>query len=515
QSQAFSNDGRLNATTFSAPTVNQKLGATFAWDFMNRLNTRTSTAEDRYWNYAYDAVGQVTRYGGYTNPAENCIGTNCRVTKIREELYSYDAAGNRTDRGAVLRTGSNRYTQFGGYTFEYDVEGNVTRKYKTGYDQRLTWNALGQLTSVTTNGVTISYGYDGLGRRVRRTENGQPRYFLYNGDDLLMEMTATGDPMRTYTYWGGVDNPHSVRVTTGGVNATYYYVTEHPGHVSGLLNEAGAVVAEYRYTPWGEIESATDPTGQPLRFMSREIDTATQLYYVRARWYDQTMARFLSEDPIGLGGGMNTYAYAGNDPVNRTDPSGLKPGGCPGPECLEPIVWYYCDWFIFDSVCLNRNPFDHNELQSEWLQYMVDESAKTTGPPALRARAERREAAAAAAARAARCTDAYYSLLINIGSDVIAFSLGGMVAKFGGALIGGTIKYMDGKIAEGIGHALVEEEGVHIVVETFDYSMRAMEGSHEAHHQGDKNYTLWELGKDLLPVVNSLEALGAWREACR
>jgi RHS repeat-associated protein len=322
QSHSIHNDGRLAALTFSAPAVNQKLGATFAWDFLDRLNTRTTIAEDKYWNYAYDAGGQVTRYGGYTNPPETCTGINCRVTVIREELYTYDTSGNRSDRGAVFTAGTNRVIQFGGFTLEYDLDGNVTRKYKAGHDQRFTWNALGQLTGVTTNGATVSYGYDGLGRRVRRTENGQSRYFLYDGDDLLLESDANGEPLRLYTHWPGVDNPHSVRMANG---TTYYYVTERPGHVTGLLNEAGAVAAEYRYTAWGEIESSSDPTGQPLRFMSRELDAATGLYYVRARWYDQAMGRFVSQDPIGLGGGMNPYEYADNDPVNQRDPSGLTP----------------------------------------------------------------------------------------------------------------------------------------------------------------------------------------------
>ena len=58
--------------------------------------------------------------------------------------------------------------------------------------------------------------------------------------------------------------------------------------------------------------------------MAREIDAATGLYYVRARWYDPTLERFVSEDPIGLAGGINPYAYVENDPVNHTDPSGLK-----------------------------------------------------------------------------------------------------------------------------------------------------------------------------------------------
>ncbi|HEX2209905.1 MAG TPA: RHS repeat-associated core domain-containing protein [Longimicrobium sp.] len=93
---------------------------------------------------------------------------------------------------------------------------------------------------------------------------------------------------------------------------------------------------------------ASESTHNLLRFAARELDALTGMYYVRARWYDPFLGRFLSEDPIGLAGGNNQYAYALNDPVNLSDPSGLDhrcndsfvsggttvivsyPGGCDG-----------------------------------------------------------------------------------------------------------------------------------------------------------------------------------------
>jgi RHS repeat-associated protein len=64
---------------------------------------------------------------------------------------------------------------------------------------------------------------------------------------------------------------------------------------------------------------------QPLRYMAREFDDVSGLYYVRARWYDPAQGRFVSEDPIGLAGGINMYSYVGNSPTNFRDPSGLAP----------------------------------------------------------------------------------------------------------------------------------------------------------------------------------------------
>ena len=145
---------------------------------------------------------------------------------------------------------------------------------------------------------------------------------LYDGDDLMMELDGAGNPVREYTYYPGVDQPHSVRIA----GQTYYYVTDQPGSVTGLFNAANGVVNEYRYTPWGETEAGTVATvEQPLGYMAREWDDVAGMYQVRARWYDPRQGRFVSEDPIGLSGGLNPYVYANNSPTNLTDPYGLCP----------------------------------------------------------------------------------------------------------------------------------------------------------------------------------------------
>ena len=102
----------------------------------------------------------------------------------------------------------------------------------------------------------------------------------------------------------------------------------------GLFHQNGHVTQRYSYGPFGEPQGASGSTGNPLRFAARELDATTGLYYVRARWYDPAQGRFISEDPIGLAGGINNYAYALNDPVNLSDPTGL----CPPSICLPPVV---------------------------------------------------------------------------------------------------------------------------------------------------------------------------------
>jgi len=317
---------------WSVVALDSKLGARYHWGPLDELLARDDAAELSQRRYGYDAMGQLTSSAGYIKMEGDLVCedpmqlSTChrpsQWVRTDSTAYAYDAVGNRANAGATLQPSSNRYQTFRGYTFEYDAEGNLTRKSNASYNQTLTWNTLGQLASVSTNGVTVAYGYNGFGQRVRRTTGGSSTYSVYDGDDLLMEISGSGALIREYAHYPGIDQPHSMKDASGNV---YYYAMELPGHVKGLFNAANQVVNEYSYDPWGEMAAVTENVQQPLRYMARELDPITGLYYVRNRWYDPVTNRFVSEDPIGLEGGINTYAYVGNDPVNQRDPLGLDP----------------------------------------------------------------------------------------------------------------------------------------------------------------------------------------------
>ncbi|HET7461048.1 MAG TPA: RHS repeat-associated core domain-containing protein [Longimicrobium sp.] len=306
-------------------------GQRFTEDFYPyNLGTRVTS-------YTYDRAGRLTRadVNDYYDSDGTCGTTDPNVGKcmpssaggipygVEQRNYAWDAVGNPVANGTtVLVENGNRLTRTSPFNLEYDADGNLTRKYRTDqftYDQRLYWNALGQLDSVRTNGTTVGYGYNGLGQRIRAGA----KQFLYDGDDLLLEMNTPGVPDHLYTYYPGVDNPHSVRMGNGPI---YYYTTDFPGNVVALINKNRQVVARYTYDDFGHSTAPVDSTGgQPLRYAGRELDSATGLYYVRARWYDPDLGRFVSEDPVGLEGGLNLYAYVDDNPVNGRDPSGLDP----------------------------------------------------------------------------------------------------------------------------------------------------------------------------------------------
>jgi RHS repeat-associated protein len=104
------------------------------------------------------------------------------------------------------------------------------------------------------------------------------------------------------------------------------------GNAIGVLNSAGGVIERRTYDLWGAISSDSGALGDSAfvgwKGLLWEGDS-TRLYYAQNRWYDPNTGRFVSEDPIGIAGGLNAYVFAGDDPVNGSDPSGLF-GGCGG-----------------------------------------------------------------------------------------------------------------------------------------------------------------------------------------
>jgi RHS repeat-associated protein len=141
------------------------------------------------------------------------------------------------------------------------------------------------------------------------------REYVYSGDHLVLEVDGHGRDLAEYVYYPGVDAPHSVRRRDAAGNwRTYYYLTEAPGHVVGLIDETGQVVREYAYTPFGEMTETTPagvaPVENPLTYTAREWDAEVGLYSYRARYYDPVLQRFISEDPIGLAGRLNPYSFS-------------------------------------------------------------------------------------------------------------------------------------------------------------------------------------------------------------
>ncbi len=190
--------------------------------------------------------------------------------------------------------------------------------------------------------------------------------YVYDREDILFELDASGNIITEYLHGPGIDEP--IAMIRGG--QTYYYHADVLGSIIAITNSAGQVVQRYEYDSFGNITYQQDPNFiQPYTYTGREYDEESGLYYYRARYYDPKIGRFISEDPIGLAGGdINYFSYVGNNPVNEIDPMGLmsntvcKAGcgifgalcvlSCPASGPLAPICISTC--IIATDICVRN-----------------------------------------------------------------------------------------------------------------------------------------------------------------
>ena len=243
-----------------------------------------------------------------------------------------DAAGNvgRATNVVVVRVATAA-------SYAYNTAGCLTNiSYSDGTGGMgvgLTWNGQYQLTATTTNGIAAEqYGYDALGRRIWTDNGGVTTYSVYDGAQVVADVDASGALLRSYTWGPGIDNLLALTVHTGAMARTYYAIKDHLGSVHTLVDASGNIAEQYRFDAWGRT-TVYDGVGQPLAqsaignryvWQGREISWVTGLYYFRARWYDPVWGRWLSNDPIGISGGLNQYVFCANNPVNFTDPFGQR-----------------------------------------------------------------------------------------------------------------------------------------------------------------------------------------------
>ena len=166
--------------------------------------------------------------------------------------------------------------------------------------------------------------------------------YYYDGDTLIYERRSyNGDnqsTLFTIEYLYGVNGIVGFKLDDGTTQTTYYYVKNIMGDVLGVVDASGTLVAEYRYDAYGNPVMILDGNGNdvsnnyahianinPIRYRGYYYDIESGFYYLNSRYYDPEIGRFINADSqLGTGGinGMNLFAYCGNNPVIRKDPSG-------------------------------------------------------------------------------------------------------------------------------------------------------------------------------------------------
>ena len=243
---------------------------------------------------------------------------------VPDEVFEYDRVGNRTawegsPPDSVEYDAGMQLLSDGTYDYTYDEEGRLTerRNRSSGAVTRYQWSSAGKLTSITAPGGAVSsYRYDALGRRVEVNESGTVRRFTYSGSNLHNEFDAANTLHATYVTGVFPDTVYEI-VREG---TAYYPLLDGIGSVTALTNSTGSVVGRVRYSAFGRphVSGASD---DGFTFTGHQYDSATGLVYARNRYYDPTVGRFISQDPLLA---INPYSYCINAPLEYTDPSGRQ-----------------------------------------------------------------------------------------------------------------------------------------------------------------------------------------------
>ncbi|MCX5698906.1 MAG: hypothetical protein NTX01_04335, partial [Candidatus Omnitrophica bacterium] len=274
-------------------------------------------------NYTYDAANQLK-----TEVKKNSAGTI-----LYAYTYTYDAVKNRL---SMLKDGVttaytyntlNQLTQAGSTSYTYDFNGNQIKSTISASTTTYTYDLENRLTKIAYPGATpaSTFTYDADGRKVKSTEGAILTNYLFDGQLPILERNSSNLTQVTYTRAlgapGGIGG--MISQARAGVTTWFHNIHNGPTNVSHLTNSTGAVVQKYAFDAFGNITTQAGSTTNNYRFQTKELHPQSGLVYFGSRWYNPTIGRWMSPDPLGMVDGPNVYCYLSNNPINDIDPWGL------------------------------------------------------------------------------------------------------------------------------------------------------------------------------------------------
>ena len=293
-------------------------------------------------SYGYDRNSNVTSLT-YKNGGGTTLGNL---------TYGYDGDDQRVSvGGSYARTNlpsaqsfsynpDNSLKTLGSFTVTNDNSGNITCMSSTSGCPQFAFDERGHLAQVQTQpSFYTDYSYDALGRRYEMNVTGlAATTYQYDGLNAA-ETWLNGISSLPTTYQDGLGLDELFNSSGNSLNDSF--LRDGLNSTIALTNASGSVIDQTTYDPYGATNDSAPTQASPFEFTGREND-GNGLYYLRGRYYVPAIARFISRDPAGLGGGTNLYEYAGDSPTNFTDSTGLDCGAdcgggwLPGPNWPNP-----------------------------------------------------------------------------------------------------------------------------------------------------------------------------------
>lgn len=380
---AYNNANQLTQKTFA-----NGVSTVMQYDFASRLSSLQTVAASgtlQHIQFSYDKEYNKTAINRLNNPSRSeqfTYDNGYRLTHYKrgpvgspvlQNSYTYDPVGNRISaslNGAPTSysvNNLNQITAVNATNFVYDDRGNLVFDgffYKT-YDAE---NRL--LKDSSSPAGVVSYGYDALNRRVRKTVNGNTFKYTYGGFAQLEERDGANQLLNRTVY-----NHFLSPVMNERSGEKYFYHANELGSVEAITGATGRLVEAYQYDVYGKparLDSLNNPlassvAGNRFGFTGQEYDSASGSYRFFFRNYSSETGVFNQRDLIEYGDGMSMYQYVGNNPANGVDPWGLYELGesevldynydpANSINLVDEIKWnFYTAWVTRQDECGSVN----------------------------------------------------------------------------------------------------------------------------------------------------------------
>jgi RHS repeat-associated protein len=287
---------------------------TYQYDNLSRLTNYRSTdksnpQKEKEWQLTYDDESRLLQ--------------NLEIKSGKTETFEYDKKGNfNAISNTEVRVGKmDEILSFGRRDIEYDLNGNVISFLNTsGELVELKFNDNNELKFAKINNKNWEYWYDGLGRRVGKSDGKVTYKYFWGSDRLLSEEIKTNIEVTLREYIYGESSTVPIAFIENG--KTYWLHADARGAVTKVFNGNGQTIWGADYTSFGDANIYLNTIRQPFRLQGQYHDEETDLHYNTARYYSPNLKSFVSLDPQWLQQGATNYSYALNDPYNKIDIDG-------------------------------------------------------------------------------------------------------------------------------------------------------------------------------------------------